>query len=235
MNNTKKTTTLAVAAIFIAAALVVGGALAATTSATQSALAYSNKKKGGDENSNNGNTVTIQKCKQAAIQSGWDNDQEQECENLICTHPGENATCVQEGVVTTTTPIPTPTPTPTTIRVTGQGEGTSTCPLGGPLDASIAFNVVQQPGSAVQGNFEITVSTGLVKSGTLDSVQITGNSFTIRGTEDTQTGPVCKFSQLPSSATITGQCGTGVTIDFATADGETARFTNANVQCTTTF
>ena len=30
--------------------------------------------------------------------SGFDNDQEQECQNLICTHPGENATCVQEGI-----------------------------------------------------------------------------------------------------------------------------------------
>jgi hypothetical protein len=32
----------------------------------------------------------------------------QECENLICTHPGENATCVQEGaaaVTPTTTPV----------------------------------------------------------------------------------------------------------------------------------
>jgi hypothetical protein len=228
MNNTTTTKrNLTIAAIFIVAILVVGVGTLAVTSA-QSAFAF---KKGTRDNGNsqNGNTVTIQKCKQAAIQSGWDNDQEQECENLICTHPGENATCVQEGVVT-----PTPTTT-TTTRVTGQGEGTSTCPLGTPLDASIAFNVVQQPGSAVQGNFEITVSTGLVKSGTLDSVQITGNSFTIRGTEDTQTGPVCTFSQLPASATITGQCGTGVTIDFATADGETARFTNANVQCTTTF
>jgi hypothetical protein len=211
---------------FIVAILVVGVGTLAVTSA-QSAFAF---KKGTRDNGNskNGNTVTFQKCKQAAIQSGWDNDQEQECENLICTHPGENATCVQEGVVTPTT---TTTPTPTTIRVTGQGEGTSTCPLGGPLPASIAFNVVQQPGSAVQGNFKITVSTGLVKSGTLDSVQITGNSFTIRGTEDTQTGPVCRFSQLPSSATITGQCGTGVTIQFATADGEHATFTG-NVNCT---
>jgi hypothetical protein len=47
---------------------------------------------------NGTNTITIQKCKQAAIQSGFDNNQGQECENLICTHPGENATCVQEGL-----------------------------------------------------------------------------------------------------------------------------------------
>ena len=29
----------------------------------------------------------------------------QECENLICTHPGNNATCVQEGATTTRTTI----------------------------------------------------------------------------------------------------------------------------------
>jgi hypothetical protein len=110
MNNT---TNLAIAAILIAATLVVG-TLAITI--TQTAFAFS-KKKGGDENSKNGNTITIQKCKQAAIQSGWDNDQSQECENLICTHQGENATCSQEGVVVTPTPTPTPTPKPTTTTL----------------------------------------------------------------------------------------------------------------------
>jgi hypothetical protein len=108
MNNTKTI----LAAIFIAATLVVAGTFAATT--TQSAFASfpkkDNKKDGGGNN--NGNTITIQKCKQAATQSGWDNDQEQECENVICTHPGQNATCSQEGVVT-----PTPKPTTTTLLV----------------------------------------------------------------------------------------------------------------------
>ena len=36
--------------------------------------------------------------------SGFDNTAEQECENLICTHPGNNATCSQEGVRFTPTP-----------------------------------------------------------------------------------------------------------------------------------
>jgi hypothetical protein len=147
MNNTR---TLAIVAVLTAATLVLGGTLTATS--TQSALAYSNKKKGGDENSRNGNTITIQKCKQAAIQSGWDNDQEQECENLICTHPGENATCVQEGVVTptttTTTPTtPTPTPTPepitTTLRIIKQVvcQTGSTCSL--PSDCTITLQPPQ--------------------------------------------------------------------------------------------
>jgi hypothetical protein len=90
MNNTK--TLAAIAAIFIAATLVVGGTFAAITG-TQSALAYQ-KKKGGDEK--NGNTVTIQKCKQDETASGFDNTGEQECGNTICTHPGDNASCVSE-------------------------------------------------------------------------------------------------------------------------------------------
>ena len=53
--------------------------------------------------------------------SGFDNTVEQECQNLICTHPGENATCTQEGVRSTPTSTPTTYPTPepitTTLRV----------------------------------------------------------------------------------------------------------------------
>jgi hypothetical protein len=105
MNNTKRT--LSIVAIFMAATLVVGTIATTTTIATtQSALAYPQQKKGADKKdrngNDNGNTITIQKCKQAATQSGFDNNQGQECENLICTHPGENATCVQEGAKTTT-------------------------------------------------------------------------------------------------------------------------------------
>jgi hypothetical protein len=112
MNNTTRRN-LTIVAIFMAATLVVG--TIATTTITigttqQSAFAYLMKKKpvhddkkdktrDGDAGAGNGNgnTITIQACKQAATQSGFDNDQQQECENLICTHPGENATCVQEG------------------------------------------------------------------------------------------------------------------------------------------
>src|SRR4051794_28616884 len=101
MNNTKKKTTLATVAILMAATLVVGTFATTTTIATtQSAFAYPQKKRGGDEGSKNGNTITIQKCKQAATQSGFDNNQEQECANLICTHPGDNATCSQEQIIT---------------------------------------------------------------------------------------------------------------------------------------
>ena len=51
---------------------------------------------GNDGGSKNGNTVTIQVNKQKAYQSGFDNDQSQEAENVICTHPGSNSTCLSE-------------------------------------------------------------------------------------------------------------------------------------------
>jgi hypothetical protein len=105
MNNTKTLT--AIAAILIAATLVVGGTLVSST-----AFAYKKKVGGGQENSKDGNTVTIQKCKQDGGVSGFDNTAEQECQNVICTHPGDNATCSQEG-----TPTPTPEPITTTLRV----------------------------------------------------------------------------------------------------------------------
>jgi hypothetical protein len=100
MNNTK---TLAIVAIFMAATLVVG--TFAATATTQTALAYQKKNRGGSqENSRDGNTVTLQACKQDATESGFDNSLAQECQNVICTHPGNNATCVQEGAATTKTP-----------------------------------------------------------------------------------------------------------------------------------
>jgi hypothetical protein len=99
MNNTK-TRTLAIVAVLTAATLVAGVTFAATT--THSAVAY--KKRGDDkkdkerDNGNhNGNTVTVQVNKEKASQSGHDNTQEQEAENVICTHPEEDATCLNEG------------------------------------------------------------------------------------------------------------------------------------------
>ncbi len=114
MNNA---TNLAIVAILMAATLIVGATFSATT-AQLTAFAYQKKKVGGtqDGGSKNGNTVTIEECKNRGSASGFDTALDQECENLICTHPGENATCVQEGVVTST-PTPTPEPITTTLRV----------------------------------------------------------------------------------------------------------------------
>ena len=97
MNNAKKTITLAIAAIFIAATLVVGGTFAAS-SVFAGGKTYDGKHKardgGGD--SKNGNTVTVEKCQNKGSASGFDTTTNQECENLICTHPGSNGTCVSE-------------------------------------------------------------------------------------------------------------------------------------------
>ena len=97
--------------------MIVGATFSATT-AQLTAFAYQKKKVGGtqDGESKNGNTVTIEECKNRGSASGFDTAVDQECENLICTHPGENATCIQEGVVTST-PTPTPEPITTTLRV----------------------------------------------------------------------------------------------------------------------
>jgi hypothetical protein len=103
MNNTR--TTLAIVAVLTAATLVVGVTFAATT---HSAFAYFPKKddkrdKEKDGGNNNGNTVTAQINKQKASQSGFDNTQEQEAQNTICTHPGSGASCVSEGSETNST------------------------------------------------------------------------------------------------------------------------------------
>jgi hypothetical protein len=98
MNNTR---TLAIVAILTAATLVVGVTFAVAT--THSAFAYymkkkdDNKDKERDGGNGNGNTVTVQANKQKASQSGFDNTQEQEAQNTICTHPGSGASCVSEG------------------------------------------------------------------------------------------------------------------------------------------
>src|SRR5437764_3192667 len=117
MNNTTITKgNLSLVAILMAATLVIGtfATMATTIGTTQSskAFAYSQqKKKGDDNNSRNGNTITALKCQNKGSASGFDTALDQECENLICTHPGNNATCVQEGAVaTTSTSTSTSTP-----------------------------------------------------------------------------------------------------------------------------
>ena len=123
MNNTK--TTLAIVAVLTAATLVVGLTVAATMTSSAFAGGSkrygqdkyvkgkgqdSYKKDGQDkynqgtrDNGNdsgsgnqNGNTVTILKAQNKGSSSGFDTSVDQEAENLICTHPGSNATCTSE-------------------------------------------------------------------------------------------------------------------------------------------
>jgi hypothetical protein len=120
MNNTK---TLAIVAILMAATLVVGTFATMATTTTQSAYAYAKKPPGQDNKktrdngsgNRNGNTITALKCQNKGSASGFDTAVDQECENLICTHPGNNATCTQEGL--RSTPISTSTPEPITTTL----------------------------------------------------------------------------------------------------------------------
>jgi hypothetical protein len=73
-----KTRTLGIVAVLTAATLVIAVTFATTT---PSAFAK-----------HDGNTDTIQKNKQKAAQSGFDNDLEQEATNSVCTHP--DSTCI---------------------------------------------------------------------------------------------------------------------------------------------
>jgi hypothetical protein len=140
MNNTR---TLAIVAVLTAATLVVGLTVAATM--TTSAFAGGGKgygqdkytrggqdgyKKDGQDKYNqgtrdngndggsgnqNGNTITALKCKNKGSASGFDTTVNQECENLICTHPGNNATCVSENEQAVT-PVTPPVVTPPNIE-----------------------------------------------------------------------------------------------------------------------
>jgi hypothetical protein len=168
MNNTR--TLAAIAAIsIIAATLVVGGTFAALTT-PQSALAYQ-KKKGSQHGSENGNTVTIQKCKQDGTASGFDNDLEQECGNTICTHPGNNASCVSEneGTVTPTSTSTSTSSPPIPVNTVGCTQTGSTTVTG------IAVNqccvIVQNNNTTGTG----TTTTGGAQTGTnACTVTITG-------------------------------------------------------------
>jgi hypothetical protein len=239
MNNATTNLT-AIVAIFMAATLVLGTFVTVAVPLPAFAIAKKRGQDGskktrdnGSDNSNkNGNTVTIEKCKDRGFATGFDTSVTQECENLICTYPANNASCSQEGTISA--PIPTP-PTPT-IKISGQGEGENFCPRATiSIPASITFSVQQNVGGAVQGQFNVDVHfiIPFTKTGTLNGLHMSGDgSFTVTGTELSQTGAAhCSFSHLPTSSTITGQCGTGVTIKFATADGEHATFTG-NVVCT---
>jgi hypothetical protein len=227
MNNTT-TKTLAIVAIFMAATLVVGGTFTAII--TPSAFASQKRQ---DSSSKNGNTNTPQEIDSKSNAIGFDARAENEPQNQICTRPNNNAACSQEGVTSILTPSNnTVSPQPPTItQVNGQGEGQNVCPQSiTSLLASITFSA-HLVGNTVQGQFNIVIKSGntaVVKAGTLNGLQITGNSFTATGTESEAP---CDTSVGTPSATISGQCGTGVTILFQTADGEHATFTG-NVNCT---
>jgi hypothetical protein len=76
---------------------------AATTPTASAAYGHKKGDKRDDKRDANGNTITAQINAQKGYVSGFDNTLEQEAQNVICTHPGSNATCVSEGSESTAT------------------------------------------------------------------------------------------------------------------------------------
>jgi hypothetical protein len=148
-----------------------------------------------------------------------------QCKDRVAA--GDQKTCT----ITNTEEAPT-------MQVSGQGEGQNLCPPPAtvPRPASITFSA-QQFGSVTHGQFIIVVNFGggtiANKTGTLNNIQINADgSFTMTGTELAR--DACNVIPFPgpTSVTISGRCGTGVPIQFTSAEGERATFTG-NVACTT--
>jgi hypothetical protein len=203
MNNTARRN-LTIVAVFMAATLVVGTfAVTTTTATTQTAFAFSKNKK-GEENSRNGNTITALKCQNKGSASGFDTAVDQECENLICTHPDNNASCVSEneGATTTTSPVTTPTgtlivkklvecrigitchsPSDFTIKVTGNNPTPSTFQVTSESGTVVtlgvgAYKVSEEPFQGFEPSFsadcEGTIALGDQKTCTITNSQSSG-------------------------------------------------------------
>jgi hypothetical protein len=173
---------------------------------SQSAFAIAKKPPGhGDKKTRdndgkgngNGNTITLQKCKQAATQSGFDNNQGQECENVIYTHPGENATCSQEGAAAAT-----PTPATGTLLV----KKVVVCAISFSDCDNAKFNIKVTDTNPVPSEFVLgNGGTQLVTLGA-------GSTYTV--SEPEHSGFTVKFS---------GDCPTGT---IAPGDHKTCTITN---------
>jgi hypothetical protein len=228
MNNTTTTrTTLSaiIVLLFIAATLVSGGILTATT--TPSAAAFADGKKKGNGNGN-GNTDTTQKNKQDGTESGFDNSFEQEGQNLICTHPDDNSNCIQEEEEELSSTAGT-AGTSIASEVTGSGTAPNTspnsritCPNGSALAGTITFHATKTTGGVISGTWTIQASqidlngppVG-VKSGTFNGGDIGTNNYHLTGVENVdQACSQFGGGVTPNPITISGQCGTGVAIEF---------------------
>jgi hypothetical protein len=101
--------------------------------------------------------------------------------------------------------------------------GTVSCvagPVNGPV--TITFTAKNTAG-VVTGTFSIAGT--VTKTGTINSLKFDNDtdSYTIKGIETFEAG--CAFPQtLPSTVTISGYCGTSVTIKYKAANGETGKF-----------
>jgi hypothetical protein len=214
MNNA--TRTLAIVAVFMAATLVVG--TFATEATTQPALAYSQKKPQGHDDkktkdngsgNGNGNTVTVEKCQNKGSSSGFDTAVDQECENLICTHPGDNATCVSESeAAATPTSTSTSSSPPAPIPVNTVTCNNTATPFNGQL--------TQQCCIIVQIN--ITAGTTQTNAATNACTIAVTNTGDITGTLPTGTTvPISAMSLKASDA----KCVNGASGSLNTGTGKT--------------
>jgi hypothetical protein len=218
MNNTTTTTkrNLTIVAVFMAATLVVGIGTFTTTTTTQSAYAYQQKKGGGDngKGNGNGNTVTTEECKNRGSSSGFDTALDQECENLICTHPGENATCTQEGLVAAAvaqTPVipaqgnpgPKPVITQGSLAVSGTGVLTGQLTV---TQQGTVYNV-QISGSATGVTSQTCTNIHNDKPRTVSSGQFAASGTTlVNGGGAVNSGNSFSIQLSPTSGTIREEC-----------------------------
>jgi hypothetical protein len=112
-----------------------------------------------------------------------------------------------------------------------QGSGSTTqllCPSGQLLPATISFNATKSKG--VVSGFGQIFGAAVVKDFTLNGGTIGTNSYSLTGA--TEFVDMCGTfaSTLPQQVSLSGQCGTGVTIYYTDTAGETGTFIG-NVVC----
>ncbi|HEV8636913.1 MAG TPA: hypothetical protein VG370_22060 [Chloroflexota bacterium] len=111
--------------------------------------------------------------------------------------------------------------------VQGNGTGSVTCTSGGPaVPAMINFSANLNKGT-ISGQFFIFGS--VIKFGGVVSGNVSTTNYDISGIEFIA---VCTGAATPTTYTIGKDCGQGVTINFAAANGETGTFVG-NVACST--
>jgi hypothetical protein len=113
--------------------------------------------------------------------------------------------------------------------IEGRGTGQLNCPSGSspPGDETI-FIIANKFKGSTSGSFNVgSQETFLFKFGFITGGHISAKQFTLTGIEEED--DLCS-SQVPTTITITGQCGQGVPIQFRSSSGQEGEFVG-NVAC----
>jgi hypothetical protein len=113
--------------------------------------------------------------------------------------------------------------------IKGSGEGQLNCPPSGsspPGNETIHFSAYKGKQFLPLLTWYIQGGDSQFKIGNITGGHVTGNQFTLTGTESTDN--LCS-SQVPATITITGQCGQGVLIQFKSSNGEEGEFAGSVV------